>query len=884
MGYDHSRIEARWQAFWEQHRTFETKRRPGAPKYYVLDMFPYPSGDGLHVGHPEGYTATDIIARYKRMRGFDVLHPMGWDAFGLPAEQHAIATGTHPRDTTARNIATFRRQLQHLGFSYDWSREVNTTDPHYVRWTQWIFLLLFKRGLAFQSEVPVNWCPALGTVLANEEVIDGLSERGGYPVIRQPLRQWQLRITAYADKLATELDGLDWPETKLKQRDWIGRSVGAEVSFPLVGSDLVLNVFTTRPDTLYGATYMVVAPDHPQIARIVTPEQQPAVAAYAEAATRKSDLERTATSKEKTGVFTGAYAQNPLTGTHIPVYTSDYVLGGYGTGAVMAVPAHDTRDFEFAKAFGLPVVQVVSPDGVMVDALDEAYVDDGVAVRSGPFDGLTTAECKDKIVAFLAEKDLGRRQVNYKLRDWVFSRQRYWGEPIPIYFPVATSGDPRTGASYEIDYSKPIAVEDSELPLLLPELEDYSPGDDPQGALARALEWRFFQRDGQWYARETNTMPQWAGSCWYYLRYLDPHNHAEIMSQQSYDDWMPVDLYVGGSEHAVLHLLYARFWHKALYDAGVVKHPEPFQKLVHQGMILGQSYRYLALQDAQGNDVETFGVDDPRVGPGADKGSLRLVATGQPLIPRTVVRGIEWADAKPTLPDGTPLQIVNEKMSKSRGNVINPDDVVKEHGADSLRVYEMFMGPLERTKPWQTNGINGVRGFLDKVYTVANRQLNDGAMDPETAKMVHRTVKKVGHDIEALHFNTAVSQMMIFTNHLATLANPPREAIEKLVLCLSPFAPHLAEEIWATLLGREGGLAHVPWPSHDEAACEDDEVEVPVQVNGKVRGRVVLAKTLSESAAVEAALLDKGVQNQVAGKHIIKTVYVPGRVLNLIVK
>jgi leucyl-tRNA synthetase len=723
----------------------------------------------------------------------------------------------------------------------------------------------------------------LGTVLANEEVIDGLSERGSHPVIRQPLRQWQLRITAYADKLATDLDGLDWPETKLKQRDWIGRSVGAEVNFALVGSDLVLSVFTTRPDTLFGATYMVVAPDHPQIARIVTPEQKAAVTAYAESAARKSDLERTATSKEKTGVFTGAYAINPVTGSQIPVYTADYVLGGYGTGAVMAVPAHDTRDFEFAKAFELPVVQVVSPDGKLVDRLEEAYVEDGVAVRSGAFDGLSTAECKDRIVAFLLEKGLGRRQVNYKLRDWVFSRQRYWGEPIPIYFPVKTAGDPRTGAAYEIDYSKPMAVEDSELPLLLPELEDYSPGDDPQGALARALEWRFFQKSGQWYARETNTMPQWAGSCWYYLRYLDPHNSTALMSEQSYDDWMPVDLYVGGSEHAVLHLLYARFWHKALYDAGVVKHPEPFQKLVHQGMILGQSYRYLALQDEQGKDVATFGIDDPRVGPGVDKGSMRLLATGQPLTPRTVVSGIEWADAKPVLPGGTPLQIVNEKMSKSRGNVINPDDVVREHGADSLRVYEMFMGPLERTKPWQTNGINGVRGFLDRVFALATRPLSDGAMDAETAKLLHRTVKKVGADIEALHFNTAVSQMMIFTNHLATLTSPPREAIEKLVLCLSPYAPHLAEELWS-MLGHVGSLAHVAWPSYDEAACEDDEVEVPVQVNGKVRGRVVLAKALTEDAAIEVALRDKGVQNQVAGKHIVKTVYLPGRVLNLIVK
>ena len=884
MGYDHSTIEARWQRYWEENNTFATLRRAGRPKYYVLDMFPYPSGDGLHVGHPEGYTATDIVARYKRMAGFDVLHPMGWDAFGLPAEQHAISTGTHPRDTTARNIGTFRRQLKALGFSYDWSREVNTTDPGYVRWTQWIFLQLFKRGLAFQSEVPVNWCPALGTVLANEEVIDGVSERGGHPVVRQPLRQWQLRITAYADRLADELEPLDWPETKLKQRDWIGRSVGAEVNFAVVGSDVVLKVFTTRPDTLFGATYMVVAPDHPLITRLVTEEHQGAVARYAEAAARKSDLERTSTSKDKTGVFTGAYATNPVNGKQIPVYTSDYVLGSYGTGAVMAVPAHDTRDFEFARVFGLPVVQVVSPDGSLSESLSEAYVEDGIAVRSGEFDGLSTAECKERIVAALTSRGLGRRQVNYKLRDWVFSRQRYWGEPIPIYFPVSTQGDPRRGAAYEIDYGRPIAVEDSELPLVLPELEDYSPGDDPQGALARAFDWRFFQKDGQWFARETNTMPQWAGSCWYYLRFLDPHNPDQLCSPEAYDAWMPVDLYVGGAEHAVLHLLYARFWHKALYDAGVVKHPEPFQKLVHQGMILGQSYRYLALQDAAGNDVETFALDDPRVGPGSEKGSFRLKDTGQPLIPRSIVRGVDWLDAKPVLTGSkTALQIVNEKMSKSRGNVINPDDVVREHGADSLRVYEMFMGPLERTKPWQTNGINGVRGFLDRVYNITTRTPSEAPMDPETSKLVHRAVKKVGADIEALHFNTAVSTMMILANHLQGQEHPAREALEKLVLCLSPFAPHLAEELWAHL-GHATSIALEPWPSYDEAACEDDQVEVPLQVNGKVRGRVVLRKDADEAGAREAALLDKGVQNQIAGKQIVKTVYVPGRVLNLIVK
>ena len=572
MAYDHKQIEPRWQQFWATHQTFKAERREGHPKYYVLDMFPYPSGTGLHVGHPEGYTATDIVARYKRMNGFDVLHPMGWDAFGLPAEQYAIETGTPPAQTIAKNTDTFRRQLKSLGFAYDWSREINTTDPGYFRWTQWIFLLLFRRGLAFQSEIPVNWCQELGTVLANEEVIDGRSERGNYPVVRQPLRQWQLRITAYADRLSSELEPLDWPETKQKQRDWIGRSEGAEVDFPLQGHAEKLTVYTTRPDTLFGATYMVIAPDHPLTLKIVGADQREAVAAYVQAASRKSDMERTALNKEKTGIFVGAFAKNPLTGREIPIYTADYVLGAYGTGAIMAVPAHDERDFEFAKKFALPIVQVVSKDGSLTDTVDQPFTDDGVAVRSAQFDGQPTAQVKSNVIAFLEAQGIGRRRVNYKLRDWVFSRQRYWGEPIPIYFPVHSAGDPRRGDAYEIDYKTPIPVEESELPLLLPQLDDYRPG-DPQGPLVRATDWRFFQKNGKWFARETNTMPQWAGSCWYYLRFLDPHNPTELCSQAAYDAWMPVDLYVGGSEHAVLHLLYARFWHKVLFDAGLVKDP-----------------------------------------------------------------------------------------------------------------------------------------------------------------------------------------------------------------------------------------------------------------------------------------------------------------------
>jgi leucyl-tRNA synthetase len=811
MHYDHRTIEPRWQRYWDEHETFKAVRHPGRPKKYVLDMFPYPSGAGLHVGHPEGYTATDIVARHARMHGIDVLHPMGWDAFGLPAEQHAINTGTHPAVTTKENIVVFRRQLKALGFAYDWSREIDTTDPGYVRWTQWIFLRLFERGLAVQADIPVNWCPELGTVLANEEVVDGKSERGGFPVVRQPLRQWQLRITAYADRLAADLEGLDWPESRQKQIDWIGRSEGAEVDFPLVGKPGALRVFTTRPDTLFGATYMVIAPDHARTLEITTPELRTTVQEYVAAAARKSDMERTALSKEKTGVFIGAFCTNPLTGKPIPVYTADYVLGAYGTGAIMAVPAHDERDFAFATQFNLPIVEVVSPDGTLHEKLDAAFTGDGIAVRSGAFDGLATAEMKRRILEHLETKGIGERKVNYKLRDWVFSRQRYWGEPIPIYFPVATDGDPRAGAAYTIDYSKPHPLDDAELPLLLPELDDYKPG-DPQGPLAKALDWRFFRKDGRWWARETNTMPQWAGSCWYYLRFVDPRNAREIVGRQAYDDWMPVDLYVGGSEHTVLHLLYARFWHKVLYDIGVVTHPEPFLKLVHQGMILGET---------------------------------------------------------------------GEKMSKSRGNVVNPDDVIREHGADTLRVYEMFMGPLEQVKPWQTAGLHGVRRFLDRVWVLGQRAPG-GAMDDETARVVARTVKKVGDDIEAMRFNTAVSAMMILTNHLHGLPAPPREAMEKLVLCLSPFAPHLAEELWETL-GHAPSIADVSWPSYDPALCVDSEVEIAVQVNGKVRGRITVARDADEATARALALADEGAKPHLEGKTVRKVVYVPGRIVNLIV-
>jgi leucyl-tRNA synthetase len=885
MAYDHRSIEPRWQKYWQENATFRAQRRSGAPKLYVLDMFPYPSGSGLHVGHPEGYTATDIIARYKRMRGFDVLHPMGWDAFGLPAEQHAIATGKHPRLTTAENILVFRRQLKSLGFAYDWSREIDTTDPGYVRWTQWIFLKLFEKGLAFQSEIPVNWCPALGTVLANEEVIDGRSERGDHPVVRMPLRQWQLRITAYADRLAADLDGLDWPETRDKQRDWIGRSEGAEVEFPLVGRADSITVYTTRPDTLYGATYMVIAPDHRLTAGLASAEQREALNRYAEEASRKSDLERTALNRAKTGVFTGAYARNPLTGVSIPIYTADYVLGAYGTGAIMAVPAHDERDFEFAQAFGLPIIEVVSPDGTLHERLERAYTGDGIAVRSGEFDGQQTAAVKTNIIRRLESLGIGRRKVNYKLRDWVFSRQRYWGEPIPIYFPVESDGDPRRGDPYEIDYSRPIALADSELPLVLPELEDYQPG-DVQGPLARALEWRFFQKEGSWFARETNTMPQWAGSCWYFLRFLDPHNQEALCSEKAYADWMPVDLYVGGSEHAVLHLLYARFWHKVLFDIGVVRHPEPFLKLVHQGVILGMAYRWYAVVDAAGLFVRPLDGDSAAVlpNPEAEGPRFTIAATGEPVEERWVAESeVEWREGKPFhRSERVRLVPVAEKMSKSRGNVVNPDVVVAEFGADSLRLYEMFMGPLEQTKPWQTSGIQGVRRFLDRVHALGQRELGEGAPDTETAKLVARTVKKVGDDIEALRFNTAISAMMILTNHLNGLQKLPRAAYEPLVLCLSPFAPHLAEELWSQL-GHRPSIADVPFPVYDPALIHDETIEIAVQVNGKVRGRVQLTRDATEAEARRVALADENVRKFLEGKPEKKLVYVPGRVLNFIV-
>eukprot|EP00614_Pseudopedinella_elastica_P010336 CAMPEP_0172603806 /NCGR_PEP_ID=MMETSP1068-20121228/24057_1 /TAXON_ID=35684 /ORGANISM="Pseudopedinella elastica, Strain CCMP716" /LENGTH=855 /DNA_ID=CAMNT_0013405683 /DNA_START=72 /DNA_END=2639 /DNA_ORIENTATION=- len=815
--YEHSQIEAKWQKYWEDNKTFKAVRRPGKEKKFVLDMFPYPSGSGLHVGHPEGYTASDIMARYWRMKDFDVLHPMGWDAFGLPAEQYAIQTGTPPASTTKGNIETFKRQLKSLGFSFDWERELATTDEDYFKWTQWIFLQLFKSGLAAQSEVLVNWCPKLGTVLANEEVIDGLSERGDHPVVRIPLRQWVLKITQYADELEAGLEGLEWPEgTMTAQKSWIGRSEGTEISFG-VGSGDEIKVFTTRPDTIMGVTYVVLAPEHPLVSSIVTEENRQAVDAYLEVTAGKSDLDRTAvgTSKAKTGVPTGAVARHPLTGEEVPVWVADYVLGSYGTGAVMAVPGHDERDFAFAQAMDLPVKRVVAAKADEADrTLEEAFTGMGVAVNSGDFDGLKTAKCKKAVTKAITDKGAGSAKVTYKLRDWVFSRQRYWGEPIPIYFPVdcAPGSDPRKGDEHTILFDQPIAVSEADLPLKLPDMDNYEPGDDPQGCLARAVDWRFFEKDGKWFARETNTMPQWAGSCWYYLRFADPKNSEQAWSAEADESWLPVDLYVGGQEHAVLHLLYARFWHKVLFTLGFTKHPEPFRKLVHQGMILGS--------------------------------------------------------------DG-------EKMSKSRGNVVNPDDVTSEYGADALRLYEMFMGPLEATKPWQMNQVTGVVRFRNKVHALATRA-EEAEMDSETLKLLHKTMKKVTQDMDAMSFNTGIAALMVLTNHLAGLDKVPTEAVEKLVLMVSPMAPHLGEECWE-LLGHGETLAYEGWVDFDEALCVDDVVKLGVQVNGKVRGEVELSKTADQDDAREAALAIPGVAKFAGDKPIKKLIYVPGRIINIIV-
>ncbi len=879
MPYDPKTIEPRWQAWWREHETFRAEIDPAKPKYYVLDMFPYPSGDGLHVGHPEGYTATDIVARYKRMRGFNVLHPMGWDAFGLPAEQYAIKTGTHPRITTRRNVENFRRQIQSLGFSYDWRREIDTTDPGYFKWTQWIFQRLYERGLAYEAEVPVNWCPALGTVLANEEVIEGKSEIGGHPVVRLPMRQWMLRITAYADRLLEDLEELDWPEPiKKQQRDWIGRSEGARVRFPLAAEpELSIEVFTTRPDTLFGATYMVLAPEHPLVARISLPERRAEVEAYVAAAGRKSERARLAEAKEKTGVATGASAINPCTGKPIPIWVADYVLAGYGTGAIMAVPAHDDRDFAFAKAFGLPIVPVVARAGGGEAPLP--FVEDGVARSSAFLDGLPTPEAKRRVVAWLAERGSGEAAVTYKLRDWLFSRQRYWGEPFPLL---------------HLEDGTVKLLPESALPLALPDLDDFRPTAEGGTPLERARDW-IETRDpetGRPARRDRNTMPQWAGSCWYYLRFCDPRNDRAPFAPEAERYWMPVDLYIGGAEHAVLHLLYARFWHKVLYDLGLAHTKEPFQKLVNQGMILGYSYRYWDdnLSDDPAATPRCFPTTAVRIEAErafALDGGQELKARWVPL--SQVRRSADGTPLHPSLPDLV-LEEVVEKMSKSRGNVINPDEVIAEVGADAMRLYEMFIGPLEKAAPWSTEGIQGVYRFLQRAWRLLLdeeapgeplRPLAAGSGSPEQQRLLARTVQGVTDDIEQLCFNTAISKLMVFVRDVARDAPLPRRAAETLVLLLAPFAPHLAEELWRRL-GHADSLACEPWPEADAAWLREEVITLAVQVNGKRRDEIQVPVGADEAVIRAAALAAPNVARHLAGREPKKVIVVPGRLVNVV--
>ncbi|HEX0595279.1 TPA: leucine--tRNA ligase [Streptococcus pneumoniae] len=830
--YNHKEIEPKWQGYWAEHHTFKTGTDASKPKFYALDMFPYPSGAGLHVGHPEGYTATDILSRYKRAQGYNVLHPMGWDAFGLPAEQYAMDTGNDPAEFTAENIANFKRQINALGFSYDWDREVNTTDPNYYKWTQWIFTKLYEKGLAYEAEVPVNWVEELGTAIANEEVFpDGTSERGGYPVVRKPMRQWMLKITAYAERLLNDLDELDWPESiKDMQRNWIGKSTGANVTFKVKGTDKEFTVFTTRPDTLFGATFTVLAPEHELVDAITSSEQAEAVANYKHQASLKSDLARTDLAKEKTGVWTGAYAINPVNGKEIPIWIADYVLASYGTGAVMAVPAHDQRDWEFAKQFDLPIVEVLEGGNVA----EAAYTEDGLHVNSDFLDGLNKEEAIAKIVAWLEEKGCGQEKVTYRLRDWLFSRQRYWGEPIPIiHWEDGTS----------------TAVPESELPLVLPVTKDIRPSGTGESPLANLTDWLEVTRaDGVKGRRETNTMPQWAGSSWYYLRYIDPHNTEKLADEDLLKQWLPVDIYVGGAEHAVLHLLYARFWHKFLYDLGVVPTKEPFQKLFNQGMILGTSYR-----DHRGALVTTDKVEKR-------DGSFFHVETGEEL---------EQAPAK---------------MSKSLKNVVNPDDVVEQYGADTLRVYEMFMGPLDASIAWSEEGLEGSRKFLDRVYRlITSKEIlaeNNGALD----KAYNETVKAVTEQIESLKFNTAIAQLMVFVNAANKEDKLYVDYAKGFIQLIAPFAPHLAEELWQTVAETGESISYVAWPTWDESKLVEDEIEIVVQIKGKVRAKLMVAKDLSREELQEIALADEKVKAEIDGKEIVKVISVPNKLVNIVVK
>ncbi|CUD28447.1 Leucyl-tRNA synthetase [Staphylococcus aureus] len=804
LNYNHNQIEKKWQDYWDENKTFKTNDNLGQKKFYALDMFPYPSGAGLHVGHPEGYTATDIISRYKRMQGYNVLHPMGWDAFGLPAEQYALDTGNDPREFTKKNIQTFKRQIKELGFSYDWDREVNTTDPEYYKWTQWIFIQLYNKGLAYVDEVAVNWCPALGTVLSNEEVIDGVSERGGHPVYRKPMKQWVLKITEYADQLLADLDDLDWPESlKDMQRNWIGRSEGAKVSFDVDNTEGKVEVFTTRPDTIYGASFLVLSPEYALVNSITTDEYKEKVKAYQTEASKKSDLERTDLAKDKSGVFTGAYATNPLSGEKVQIWIADYVLSTYGTGAIMAVPAHDDRDYEFAKKFDLPIIEVIEGGNVE----EAAYTGEGKHINSGELDGLENEAAITKAIQLLEQKGAGEKKVNYKLRDWLFSRQRYWGEPIPvIHWEDGTM----------------TTVPEEELPLLLPETDEIKPSGTGESPLANIDSFVNVvdEKTGMKGRRETNTMPQWAGSCWYYLRYIDPKNENMLADPEKLKHWLPVDLYIGGVEHAVLHLLYARFWHKVLYDLAIVPTKEPFQKLFNQGMILGEG---------------------------------------------------------------------NEKMSKSKGNVINPDDIVQSHGADTLRLYEMFMGPLDAAIAWSEKGLDGSRRFLDRVWRLMVNE--DGTLSSKIVttnnksldKVYNQTVKKVTEDFETLGFNTAISQLMVFINECYKVDEVYKPYIEGFVKMLAPIAPHIGEELWSKL-GHEESITYQPWPTYDEALLVDDEVEIVVQVNGKLRAKIKIAKDTSKEEMQEIALSNDNVKASIEGKDIMKVIAVPQKLVNIVAK
>ena len=802
MAYNHIQIEQKWRENWKKDHTFKTGEETEKPNFYALDMFPYPSGQGLHVGHPKGYTSTDVLSRMKRAQGFNVLHPMGWDAFGLPAEQYALDTGNDPAEFTEKNIQTFKRQFDALGFSFDWDREINTTDPSYYKWTQWIFTKMFEKGLAYEAEVPVNWCPALGTVLANEEVIDGKSERGDHPVYRVPMKQWMLRITAYADRLIDDLDLIDWPESiKEMQRNWIGRSEGANVTFKIKGTDKQFTVFTTRPDTLFGATYAVMAPELSLVQDIVTAEQKDAIDAYIKEAEKKTDLDRTELSKEKTGVFTGAYAINPVNGKEIPIWIADYVLSTYGTGAIMAVPAHDERDYEFAKTFGLEIIPVV--DGG--DVSTEAYTGDGDHINSDFLDGMNKEDGISTMIKWLEKEGIGEQKTSYRLRDWLFSRQRYWGEPIPIiHWEDGTM----------------TAVPEKDLPLVLPKSNDIKPSGTGESPLANMTEWINVvdEKTGMKGRRETNTMPQWAGSSWYYLRFIDPHNDEQLADPEKLKEWMPVDVYLGGAEHAVLHLLYARFWHKFLYDIGVVETKEPFQKLYNQGMILGEN---------------------------------------------------------------------NEKMSKSKGNVVNPDDIVEQYGADTLRLYEMFMGPLDGSIAWSEKGLEGSRKFLDRVWRLfidENFVLRDRITkhnDDALTKVYHQTVKKVTEDYTNLHFNTAISQLMTFVNEAYKAEALPVDYMNGFLQLLAPVAPFISEELWERM-GNKGSISYVAWPTYDESALVEDTIEVIFQVNGKVRGKEVVARDLSKDELESIAMAHEAVKNQLEGKSIRKVIVVPNKLVNIV--